>query len=547
MSFIHFRDWFNKEPIQLDEKKAPAVKTEINATKKNLEKYNQYMPELLKYIGSNGIIPTEEEAAKMLQNQKYNGFFWRKDDLKYVGSSARSNDDKLQAELALNTLETNHVEFQDLKDSMYIVMHDGFKIKLTATGKGITVAEAGKEVITPKYFIDETGTQESITAAVLNILNKPTKIDGIISPQLAEFIGEKGIKKIEKHKNANFIKWLITSNPKLKTGICSQLDYSHADPLYFQKELYNFLEGAWLKHFINLYNSKIINEISTVYTDGFDMSHAKFLHFNMYGYGVSSILGKYLRDGRAGVANKDELDKGDIILCTDINAANAALKDLMTNYKDTKSYCTAVNKYIINKVLIPISLKQTKNLVNLAAVNFKSFTTASGDNIADDKKVIVKYYNKGNKENTFDFSNAECTHAKDGISSYIKVPILNPKHLITHENVLTCRVGSNSSKFGVIIAEFAIEHYPAQLGKCTSALSKFGISLASELNSRISRNSSDAEIKKAYDYCADLVLDAFKKHPKEMNKIFALGAGYPVQFGADKEPELDSAPYIKIY
>ena len=207
-----------------------------------------------------------------------------------------------------------------------------------------------------------------------------------------------------------------------------------------------------------------------------------------------------------------------------------------------------VNRYINNKVLIGISLKQTKSAVNVSAVNFKIFTTATGDNINDDMKVIVKYYKKGDKNNTFDFAGSELSQAKDGNSCTILTPIKNGHDIHTEEKELLSRIGSNSSRFGSIMAEFGIKNYPAQLGKYTEALkAKYGLSISEELNALIDRDSSEAEIKRAYYRVAQKVLAIMKAHPQEMNKIFAIGAGYPIQFGPDQEPEIDSAPYIKIY
>jgi len=549
----HFLEWINEnlEPFFVFEKKEPVQRTELPGKRRTLVKYQNYLNELGILLGVNGTIPEENEAVDLILNNNFPGFFWRGDDLVLVSTTPKKKNHLPQAEMAIATIKKRKLKVEDAQDHIILTLKDGMKVNIRYTSKGIDVNEGETDPITERYLTDTTGVQESITAAVLNVMAHNEAVDGKLSDSLKAYINNpRKLKALEKDdKETKFVRWLLSSNPKKGTGICQYLDLGGKDdPDYFQKELYKFLDGSWLKHYRNLYNSKVIDEISKVFKNGFNMSQAQFLHFYVKGFGVSSPLGQYLREGRAGYKNKDVLDKADIILCTNIDRANRAIDDLMHNYKDNKTYCKAVNRYINNKVLIGISLKQTKSAVNVSAVNFKIFTTATGDNINDDMKVIVKYYKKGDKNNTFDFAGSELSQAKDGNSCTILTPIKNGHDIHTEEKELLSRIGSNSSRFGSIMAEFGIKNYPAQLGKYTEALKdKYGLSISEELNALVDRSSSEAEIKRAYYRVAQKVLAIMKAHPQEMNKIFAIGAGYPIQFGPDQEPEIDSAPYIKIY
>lgn len=547
MSFIHFTDWFKKEPIMLGE-----ARKKFTASTKQCDANPGSFKELESILGP---IPKEPDVYDLFTKNKWNGFYIKNNgEILFVSPvSAKTNQDKEYAAVAQKTISKLNKDTCKLdgKGRLVITLSTGQECTIDFTGQGPKVAVSKNgEAVTSKYITNETEIQEAITACILNLKAKNIKVTGEISPRLASFIHD--AKKIAKF--TDFEKWMYSSSPLNNTGLCEYIDFGEVfdeqQEYAFQCELYSFLEGAWAKSFSAMYNStSIMNELATIFKPKIsNIGNTEFLHFKniLDGHPLAKTpIGPYLRDGRAGYSSKDTLDKTDIVWCLngDVNETFKACNDLM-NVKDGKTYCQFVNDLVANNIMIGISLKQIGKELHFAAVNFKTFTTASTLNINPNKKVLVKYFGPGNKENTFDWENAT-VYQRSAKGCILRVPITHSEHIHADVKYVEIRMGSNSSAPGSIMAEWGIPGFPARLGKFTKVLNEvLGFRLVTVRDMYVEQGLSWPDV---YSKVADDLVEVIKSHPKELSKIFALGVGYPVQFSKNKQPELDSAPYIKIY
>lgn len=537
------------------------VKNDPNCLKSTaivINKNKDFFDKIAAAVGVEGRFPLASEGRAMIQAGQVDAVpVFLNDDKKDTLKLAISKEYLPQIVAALKkakfkvSVEGNTV-FIEGKDGRYTAVH--------ATGTTLTAAagkEEGSGTAVKKYLMPETPAQESMIATILQV-----KAEGGISapddvPEcVKKFLGEKKIKKL-----SEFGRWIYSSNPVEHTGLCRYIDFKVPDDDVegFQIELANFLDkGAdnWFKSFEKLYNSNILQEISSVFRNGVrNWKQALFMHFWKYYHGKDmrgTWVEHYLYDGRCN-APKDNVDKADIFLCFNPNVAQRIVEDLMAT-KQREEYFRKMTQYINQKSFIGISLKKIGKAVTLSAVNFKTYTTATGDNINPEKKVFLKFVKPGSKNNTLSIQEAfiKPSTSDANVTYEIRIPFnkghAHDLHMPDNATMLiTCR--SNGSDFGKITVEAKFQNAAANLGKLVDPLKEmFKYSPTKTLASRINRKMTPQQVSAGYRSIAEDILKLFKGNELKVYQILAQGIGYPIQRGTDPNNVIvDSAPYIKIY
>lgn len=545
----------NKFTLTEAKKTAPkAENPKIANTVASASKNAEYFKKLDQAIGISGKIPNEHEALEILKKgeAEFIPAYWNE-------SKGQISIPNAHIDTALDQFLKAGFDCESASGSLRVTFEDGKYIDLHVTGKDITLASGKGDGTTAasQFLVPETPAQESMTAAILQAKAENAKIDGQLPRCVIEFLGEKKAKKL----NA-FARWLLSSNPALNTGLCKYIDFQVPEDKIeeFQVELANFMFSGnqpWFNSFNKLYESQILQEIASVFKNGVqNWKAAKFCHFwNKIGGKTyrGSWVEDYLSVGRAGSPSKDTVDKSDIFLCFNLPVASRIAQDLLKT-KTKEEYIQKMNGYINEKSFIGISLKKISGQVNLSAVNFKTATTAVGDNINDDKKICFKFLKPGDKGNTFALVNARLKPPEKAtaVSCEIRVPFTNGHSHDVHmpdDAELIVAVRSNSSRFGSITVEGRFVRTQAQLGKMGDPLMKyFKYSPADELKKLVTPKDSPEKICKAYIKVANDILHLFQSNEEAFYRILADGVGYPLQIGKNKNNVIiNSAPYIKIY
>jgi len=567
-----FGEWLNAKGIStefaLDEaaskkpakKAAPAAASnKLPSTEKSIAKNPDFFGELAKVIGTEGQFLTSAAARQKLKDG-YDGIipvFINGEG----GPQAKLYISKAYANEVKDRLDDAGYETEIIGGAALAVKSaDGTETEIHI-GKNEIKLEVGKGAgsgsAVEKYLVPPTPTQESIIASILQAkAENAVKDPGDVPECVKNFLGEKVIKKL-----SAFGRWLLSSNPVTHTGVCYYDSFRVPDDDVegFQIELAHFLFNGtetWYKSFEKLYNSNILQEISSVFKNGVsNWKQALFLHFWRYFHGQdlrNTWVDQYLNDGRCGVV-KDNVDKADIFLCFNPKTAQRIVQDLMTT-KTRQEYFDKMTRYINEKSFIGISLKKIGSSVTLSAVNFKTYTNATGDNINPEKKVLLKFIKPGDKNNTLNIAGAKIMPATSdaNVTYTIEVPF-NPKHAhdlhMPDNSCMLITVRSNGSSFGKITVEAKFKNAAAQLGKLVEPLKEFfGYSPTDALKSRAKPRMSPQEVAAAYRSIAEDIINMFQQNEVVVYQILAQGIGYPIQVGKDPaNVKIDSAPYIKIY
>lgn len=567
-----FSDWLNAKQIDtsivLDEAaaKKPAKKAaptsasnKLPSTEKSVEKNSDFFGELAKVIGTEGQFLTSGAARQKLKDG-YDGII----------PVFINGEGTPQAKLYISKAYANEVK-DKLDDAGYeteiiggavlaVKSADGTETEIHI-GKNEIKLEVGKGSgsgsAIEKYLVPATPTQESIIASILQAkAENSVKDPGDVPECVKNFLGEKVVKKL-----SAFGRWLLSSNPVTHTGVCYYDSFRVPDDDVegFQIELAHFLFNGtetWYKSFEKLYNSNILQEISSVFKNGVsNWKQALFLHFWRYFHGQDlrdTWVDHYLNDGRCGVV-KDNVDKADIFLCFNPKTAQKIVQDLLTT-KTRQEYFDKMTRYINDKSFIGISLKKIGSSVTLSAVNFKTYTNATGDNINPEKKVLLKFFKPGDKNNTLNIAGAKImpSTSDENVTYTIEVPF-NPKHAhdlhMPDNSCMLITVRSNGSSFGKITVEAKFKNAAAQLGKLVVPLKIFfNYSPTDALKNRAKPRMSPQEVAAAYRSIAEDIIGMFQQKEEAVYQMLAQGIGYPIQVGKDpSNVKIDSAPYIKIY
>lgn len=530
----------------------------IKSTEKEVAKNKDFFDKIAAVIGVNGKIPLASEGRRLIQSGEVKAvpFFLnddKKDNQKLAISKAFLPDVIAALKKAKYTVTVEGSNcFIQAKDGKFTAIHTTGTVLTAAAGK-----EEGSGTAVQKYLMPETPAQESMIATILQVKAEGGITDpGDVPECVKKFLGEKKVKKL-----SAFGRWILSSNPVEHSGLCGYIDFKvpEDDVEGFQIELANFLfSGAdnWFKSFEKLYNSNILQEISSVFKNGVrNWKQALFMHFWRYFHGEDlrgSWVEHYLYDGRCN-APKDNVDKADIFLCFNPNAAQRIVEDLMAT-KQREDYFRKMTRYINQKSFIGISLKKIGGAVTLSAVNFKTYTTAVGDNINPEKKVFLKFVKPGSRNNTLNIQEAfiKPSTSDKNVTYEIRVPF-NKGH--AHDlhmpddacMLITCR--SNGSDFGKITVEAKFQNAAANLGKLVEPLkSLFKYSPTETLAARINRKMTPQQVSAGYRSIAEDIIKLFKGNELKVYQMLAQGIGYPIQQGKDPNNVIvDSAPYIKIY
>lgn len=566
-----FGEWLNAKGIStefaLDEaaskkpakKAAPAAASKkLSSTEKSVAKNSDFFGELAKVIGTEGQFLTSGAARQKLKDG-YDGIipvFINGEggpQAKLYISKAYANDVKAK-------LDAAGYETEIVGSSLAVKSADGTETEIHIGGNEIKLevgkgSGAGSAI--EKYLVPATPTQESIIASILQAkAENAVKDPGDVPECVKNFLGEKVIKKL-----SAFGRWLLSSNPVTHTGVCYYDSFRVPDDDVegFQVELAHFLFNGtetWYKSFEKLYNSNILQEISSVFKNGVsNWKQALFLHFWRYFHGQDlrdTWVDHYLNDGRCG-AVKDNVDKADIFLCFNPRMAQKIVQDLLTT-KTRQEYFDKMTRYINDKSFIGISLKKIGSSVTLSAVNFKTYTNATGDNINPEKKVLLKFVKPGDKNNTLNIAGAKIMPSTSdaNVTYTIEVPF-NPNHAhdlhMPDNSCMLITVRSNGSSFGKITVEAKFKNAAAQLGKLVEPLKTFfGYSPTDALKNRAKPRMTPQEVSAAYRSIAEDIIGMFQQKEEAVYQMLAQGIGYPIQVGKDpSNVKIDSAPYIKIY
>ena len=570
-----FGEWLNAKRIDtsivLDEantKKAPAKKPaakkpetsnkKIPSTEKGIADNSDFFGKLAKVIGTEGkFLPAE--AARQKLKDGYDGIIpvfinpGSTTSKLYISKKyANEVKDKLDdAGYETEIIGGSTLAVKD-EEGYYTEIHVGGNEIKIEVGKG-----EGSGSAIEKYLMPRTPSQECMIAAILQAkAENAIKDPGDVPECVKNFLGEKEIKKL-----SGFGRWILSSNPVTHTGLCFYdcFRVPDDDVESFQIELANFLFKSadnWYKSFEKLYNSNILQEISSVFKNGVsNWKQALFMHFWRYFHGQDmrdTWVDQYLNNNRCG-AKKDNVDKADIFLCFNPKTAQKIVQDLMTT-KTREEYFEKMTRYINEKSFIGISLKKIGKTVTLSAVNFKTYTNATGSNINDEKKVFLKYMKSGDKNNTLDITGAyiKPSTSDTNVTFEIVVPF-NAGHahdLHMPDNAcMLVTVRSNGSNVGKITVEAKFKNAAAALGKMVEPLKEFfNYSPTEELSKRIDPRMPIQKISAGYRSVAQDLINLFKADEYKLYQVLAQGIGYPIQLGKDKNNIIvDSAPYIKIY
>lgn len=568
-----FGDWLNARRIDtsivLDEantKKAPAKKPaakkpenkKLPSTEKGIADNSDFFGKLAQVIGTEGkFLPAE--AARQKLKDGYDGII--PVFINPGSTTSKLYISKKYANEVKDRLDDAGYETEIIGGSTLAIKdEEGYYTEIHVGSNEIKL-EAGKEEgsgsAIEKYLMPRTPSQECMIAAILQAkAENAVKDPGDVPECVKNFLGEKVIKKL-----SAFGRWLLSSNPVTHTGVCYYDSFRVPDDDVegFQVELAHFLFNGtetWYKSFEKLYNSNILQEISSVFKNGVsNWKQALFLHFWRYFHGQDlrdSWVDHYLNDGRCG-AVKDNVDKADIFLCFNPRVAQKIVQDLLTT-KTRQEYFDKMTRYINDKSFIGISLKKIGSSVTLSAVNFKTYTNATGDNINPEKKVLLKFFKPGDKNNTLNIAGAKIMPSTSdaNVTYTIEVPF-NQKHAhdlhMPDNSCMLITVRSNGSSFGKITVEAKFKNADAQLGKLVEPLKTFfGYSPTDALKNRAKPRMSPQEVSAAYRSIAEDIIGMFQQKEEAVYQMLAQGIGYPIQVGKDPaNVKIDSAPYIKIY
>lgn len=528
------------KPKTAEEAKAVADEKPVTAKIPNrnistfdaLKQYPDVLAELEELAG--GPMVSDEE----FDNPDFNGLF-------YKTSNSASAKPKICVGKG-STAEANLFDAgadQTGASDITITLPSGAKIALHQSAKSKSF----------KYLKNTTDFQEAVIAALMQM-----RVDHIQIP----------IPTDKKKAKYPVQAWMESSDPVKKTGICRYLDYNvpPEDVEQFQAEINMILtsnSNGWRNCFEAIYRKDWRQEIDKVFVKKPTWFKPLFIHDNLRLPGnIKSAAAKFLGAQRCGV-QKDTVDKTDVLLV--FNSADAVpLMNQCLSFKNgqIKEHNEFVNEMINQGRMLGLSLKQTGADVMVAAVNFNLKTTAVGDNINDEYKVVVQIDPNDPKNCTFNCNKKalQIPEFKEGVKTYaICVPFNKGHGKDLH--------ASDDDMLGIFIREaggtkqcnFGLKGAKAFFGKGNLALKDIvpdepgykPIDLTAIINRALADGKSVPEaVYEGVKRIASLVFT----HPWTFTKIFAKSAGYPLAIlNKDKKGkkhydyEINSAPYLKIF
>lgn len=410
MSFIHFRDWFNKEPIQLDEavNDGSEESKALNVSDKAvsfIDKYPEYWNEICTILGP----AVSDTGISEVEESDYKGFFLKTGsvtgvDIPSLYQGFMNDKDKWGGILSAigGVVKSKYIYFQ-LSDETWV------KIYISGSGS----PKSSKYKYLPANL---TSLQECIWAVVLEGLFTGKNYWNDIKNYEPPYVQlKKGIKYgITKNtgwtSKAAFIHdnpiwcWFDSTFDTPDSGLAKFFTFkktpsNEEELLEFKAEMRDFagnpgVSNTWASTFENVIRSNVVTEIKNVFNKtpvGVNWKNAKFYHHARKDITVDGLR-TYLLEARCGQA-KDTVDKSDIVLGFNPNTLKKHIK-AVNAMKDIEEHNAYLNTAMNNMELIGISLKKISEVnPKVAAVNLFSNevnTNASGPNINPKKMVAVK-------------------------------------------------------------------------------------------------------------------------------------------------------------
>lgn len=524
-----FSSWLNEKKIDLaidntnsNENETPEVEDEdvnfIGYSTFIKNGYERYLKEMEKIFGK---IVQEKEINK---NPAFKGCFFK--DSKGNKLSIFYNSEAFKN--ASQSKQVNKVN----NSKLVFTTKDGTKIAIYISNK--SVAESGNQ-----FFIDKTEMQECFQAIIIERLAK-----------------NEGFKIKNKKSTTPFYDWCMESDASKKTNLFKYLktDVSIKTEEQFKDEFKHFYD-EWGESFESLINSKIIEKINSVFVKGTpNWSKLEVLHPNKKTSVSETIMEDYFSNaGQRCGKRKDTVDKSDILLAFG-NNPQKFMEDILAfkTEEDLNAHNNMLNEAILNKEYIGVSLKKNSGNVQVSAVNIRVGTTAIGDGINEDAKIIVKYYGPGNKKNTIGEIIKPQSGKKDAVTYSIYANVNHPEdiHLETKPTII-CKIKGNK-KLTAPKIYFDTANSDAQLGSGKEWIIKY----TDEINQKFDTLEKFNKYKpkfgahKAYLKLRDELYDLYINNPGLFEKILAANAGYPLEISLrnkKKDYIIVSAPYLKIF
>lgn len=536
----------DKEEIGKAIKAKAGINTNINkpiSTYNTLEKYPDVEDEIISIFGNT--FTSDEE----LENSDNVGLFYK------------ISEDKKGVITKKLCVSTNSPALEIIKSDEHSVFIDSgaWWVYTLPSGTELRMHQSSKKKGF-KYITNTTAFQESVFAMLMQL-----KVSDFEMPMPTD-------KKLASYPVSTWLTSLTNNKP---TIVASQifkdvpgLDYNVPanDVETFINEVKTILSSnsnGWRNSFEAVWKVDWKERLNSIYVKPPKWTKPLFIHDNLrFSEDLKKAAGNFLRGNRCG-QQKDTIDKTDVLLV--FNGAEASRIFREVAAFTTKADIPAHNKYIndlINKgELLGISLKQTGKNVVVSAVNFNIKTTAVGDNIKDENKVVIKFDTKNPKNSTLNCAGAIMPQFNDKVVTYkILIPI-NKSH--THDMHIDDVIGENKdANIAVIIRvaggksqlNFMINGTKAFLGKGNQAMAGDstntkeyqGINITQIWKEGMEAGRSSAEsIYNAVEKVYQLIIH----NPPVFNKIFAKSVGYPLAIidGSKVNYELASTPYVKIY
>lgn len=512
---------------------------------------NDFRNKLYKSIGLN------EASFKNSEFTKGVGHYYA-DDVKnalfagkkvYLGKESRTNDFITIADFDEDLLKaaTTPEEFEDAYVSKRFITNTK-KYIITQLFKGdfsgaIKTNEDSEEIETFGTGAVITKLQEAITAVLLEM-----NCNGETNASLKFNKEEVPAEYAKKNDKFNILKWMLTSDPELGTGICAYVDFPIKEKTKFASAMLSFVK-VWGNTFVKVFNiSNVKQLINSIFKTPITSSKWHFGHFGRNDQpALKATLKSYLSGNRIGV-QKDDIDKSDIVLYFNSIEANKIMRAAL-QAKTEEEHNLILTEAFMQKKLIGISLKKITGDVSLIGVNISNaLTNANGPEIAAEKTIAVKYFSRNTKQNTFtseSFVNEPRLGAEK--TGELKIVVNNKESIhVDKDIILAIRTKGTSNLFAVLREA----NSQANFGNAKVAFAQKEVGglpgLDFDMN-KIQGFYQERPIKEQIKILFDEFRRIVKKPGgvKKFSVAFAHAAGYSIIID-DAFIQL-AAPYIKIY
>lgn len=522
-------------------KLAPAAPTKAISTMETLEKYPAVMDEIAEIFGTAFISDAE------MDDESFGGLFFK--------TALNRSTDKISRSLnvAVNSAALNIIE-NKLKGK-YSPSGSNWEFTLPS-GAMIKVHQSSKTK-GYKYITNGTAFQEATYALLMQYSIEDKEI-----PRSAN----------KEYAKDPVLGWMMESDITTKSGFWHYFNYEVPanDTETFYDEVKRFVTSgtpSWSKSFTAVskinWRDKINNLYKETETTPPDWKKPLFIHDNLKlkaGETLKRKVAEFLRGNRCGIP-KDEVDKTDVLLIFNTDTINPILDKIASFTKESQieEHNKYINDLINGGILLGISLKKTGSSVNVAAVNFNISTTAVGDNIKDDSKVLVKFDPKNPNNSTLNNAKTYKPPFKSDVVTYkLLIPFneghAKDMHAEGEDGVgVAVRVsgGAVQVNFGVGTRVFLGKGNDALKGseKLLKELNYSGVDATQIYKKALGDNTDKESSAKAIYTVVESVYKAIVSNPAAFAKIFTKAIGYPlaIQRGKKTDYEIVSTPYVKIY